>query len=343
VTVRFLTASLLASVALFAGVAAPAAAAEPGVRVLEVPVPHRPRPLRVQFYYPARADGDLQQIGANPLFIGTPMRRDATPEPGRHPLVLLSHGSGGNAENLAWLGSALARNGYLVAAPDHPGTTSGDSRPADAVKLWERPADLSALLDRLETDPALAPSIDTGDVSVAGFSLGGFTALASVGVRLDREAYAAYCDRDWPDAPLISECRWLKSGTDLHQLDPRIDGMVRDERIRRAVAIDPGLAHAATSDSLSAVSVPVTVISMGDAGRLPPAVETARVGSLIPGARQVYVPGAIHFSVLGECRANGRDILIAEREPEPLCDDGGRPRAELHREIAEHVLAGLAR
>ena len=55
------------------------------------------------------------------------------------------------------------------------------------------------------------------------------------------------------------------------------------------------------------------------------------------------VPGAIHFSFLGECRPNGRAILAAEGEQDPLCDDGGRPRADLHAEIARLVVEGLRR
>ena len=98
--------------------------AEPGIRTLQIPVAHRRQPLQVELYFPTLPDGQLVEVGANPLFVGAPMRNGATPEPGRHPLVLLSHGSGGNAANLAWLGAALAREGFVVVAPNHRGTTS---------------------------------------------------------------------------------------------------------------------------------------------------------------------------------------------------------------------------
>lgn len=320
-----------------------ACAAEPAHRVLDVTARHRDKPLQVHLFYPSAEDGPTDRVGANPLFTGVPMQSGAAPEPGRHPLVLLSHGSGGNAANLAWLGAALAREGYIVAAPNHPGTTSGDSTPTATVRVWERPADLSAAVDGVLSDPVLAPAIDAGAISVAGFSLGGFAALASVGATLDAGAYAAYCDRSWPDRPLISECAWLKRSVDLHRLDPRVEASMRDARFKRAVLIDPGLIHAASQTSLRSVSVPVTIVSLGDPGSLPPAVATERAVALLPDVRQAFVTGAIHFSALGECRPNGREILVAEGETDPLCDDGGRSRAELHEEIAAVVLEGLRR
>jgi predicted dienelactone hydrolase len=118
---------------------------------------------------------------------------------------------------------------------------------------------------------------------------------------------------------------------------------MRDTRFVRAIAIDPGLAHAATPASLSSVAVPVTIISLGSPGRLPPAVATERLTATLPRAEQHYVPGAIHFSFLGECRPNGRAILAAEQEPDPICDDDGRPRSEIHAEIARLVIEGLRR
>jgi hypothetical protein len=37
------------------------------------------------------------------------------------PMVLLSHGTGGSAMQMAWLGTALARAGFIAVALDHPG------------------------------------------------------------------------------------------------------------------------------------------------------------------------------------------------------------------------------
>jgi predicted dienelactone hydrolase len=318
-------------------------AADAGIRALRVDAPHRERPLDVTLLFLSQSDGRVAQFGANALFTGVPAREGATPEPGRHPLVLLSHGLGGNAPSLAWLGTALARAGFVVAAANHPGTTTDDSRAAEAMRLWLRQADLSRMLDVILHERPLADVVNEADISAVGFSLGGHTALASVGLRMSAVNYRIYCDTDWPDRPLVSECAWVKQGVDLRDLDARFEADLRDPRVIRAVAIDPGLAHAASAESLALVTAPVTVISLGSPDRLPPAVATDRLMALLPQAVRQFVDGANHFSALGECREDSRDILIAEQEPDPICDDSGRPRADLHAEIARLVVSGLRR
>ena len=44
----------------------------------------------------------------------------------RWPVILLSHGFGGTARIVGWFGIAMARDGYIVAAVDHPGNNAVD-------------------------------------------------------------------------------------------------------------------------------------------------------------------------------------------------------------------------
>ncbi|MBP0573983.1 hypothetical protein J8J27_25120, partial [Mycobacterium tuberculosis] len=100
-----------------------AAGAEPvGARRLMLPGREPDRTLETIVTYPAAAGGAESLIGDNRLFVGAAVRRDAPPAPGRHPVVLLSHGSGGNVAGLAWLSTRLAAAGYVVIGPNHPGT-----------------------------------------------------------------------------------------------------------------------------------------------------------------------------------------------------------------------------
>src|SRR5579872_2411905 len=138
----------LACTALFA-VSVTQAQEQTGFIHLSVPQKERGQDLTVSLYYPADAGGTALSLGENPLFVGVPVASDAPAHTGRYPLVLLSHGSGGNAENLAWIATKLVQAGYIVAAPNHPGTTSGDSTPAATLQMWHRPQDLSAVLDAM--------------------------------------------------------------------------------------------------------------------------------------------------------------------------------------------------
>jgi len=99
--------------------------------------------------------------------------------PGPFPLVLFSHGFGGNAKGYSDLIRAIASAGYVVGAPDFPvtsaGAPGGPERGIDAP--GEQPADVRFVIDqllRLNADPAdpLAGRIDPTRIGAAGHSMG---------------------------------------------------------------------------------------------------------------------------------------------------------------------------
>ena len=59
------------------------------------------------------------------IFQGHPIAADAalSSAQAKYPLLLLSHGTGGSADSLDWLGAGLAAAGYVVAGVNHPATT----------------------------------------------------------------------------------------------------------------------------------------------------------------------------------------------------------------------------
>lgn len=127
----------------------------PGYHRLSLTVIHRPAPLNVAVWYPVDnlADssgdsaGDPAAIGKDAVFQGTPALPGAPAAAGQHPLILMSHGSGGNMDNMGWLASTLVQKGAIVLGVNHPGSTSHDSTARQSVQSWNRPADLSAALD----------------------------------------------------------------------------------------------------------------------------------------------------------------------------------------------------
>lgn len=337
--------ALLALLLAAASTAISPAAAEPpqvGVRTLAVPAPERgSKPLTVTVWYPAAAGGEAALVGDNRVFEGTPARRDAPLATGRFPLVLVSHGSGGSIETLGWLAVPLVEAGFVVAGPNHPGTTSGNSTPLDTTRMWERTADLSAVLTALTEDPAWSAHLDAGRVGVLGFSLGGHTALSIVGARASREAYARYCE----DLPTMPDCVWFASGgVDLRAVDDRFEQSNRDPRITAAVAIDPSVAQAFVAESLHAIAVPVDIVNLGDAAAIPVAVAAAPIAAAIPAGRYERVADAVHMSFLAECQPGAKAFLAEIGETDRLCDDGvSRTRADIHAEIAAKVVAAFRR
>ncbi|MEA9393443.1 hypothetical protein SJI19_23410 [Acerihabitans sp. TG2] len=60
------------------------------------------KPMEVAVWYPAQQDGTPELIGDNAAFVGLEVAQDASPLPGAHPLVVISHGFGGNWKNQLW-------------------------------------------------------------------------------------------------------------------------------------------------------------------------------------------------------------------------------------------------
>jgi predicted dienelactone hydrolase len=121
--------ALVAAASLLDTTERPPAFDPPGYHVTDLTVPSRTGLVRLHLWYPTDSDAAPVLVVQNGLFYGTHVRPDAPPVGDALPVVVLSHGSGGNAERLGWLAGYLASQGMIVAAPDHPGTTSGDSDP----------------------------------------------------------------------------------------------------------------------------------------------------------------------------------------------------------------------
>jgi dienelactone hydrolase len=113
---------------------APATAYAVGWRTLALQRGDRPLPTTI--WYPAAG------------LPGGVLSRDAAPALGRFPLVLLSHGLGGQPEGFGDIATALAGDGFVVAAPAYPYTKKGSSA-FDRNDVRNQPADGAFVLDEI--------------------------------------------------------------------------------------------------------------------------------------------------------------------------------------------------
>lgn len=299
-----------------------------------------PRPLFATIWYRARDDspetdwkGGMFRYGRTAL--DAPFAHD---EPSA--LVVLSHGSGGNAGQLSWLAEALVRDGYLVAAVDHHGDTSSEEAQAVPAHLLpgEHSRDLSVLIDRLLADEAIGPRIDAGRIGAAGFSLGGLAALSLSGLHLSFDEITAHCEatRDGPgcSAPLdarptrVDVKAGVRSDPAVRAAIERSRTPVDDKRVRAVYAIAPTLLPAVPSGRWTTMRLPSAIV-VADKDRQAPA---DTVGPLVrrslPGAELVQVADAGHAVFLAVCTLRG--LLLAAG----LCRDPDvTDRAEVHDRI----------
>lgn len=277
--------------------------------------------LRITVWYPANghvAETPLQ-IGppGHPLFDAGRAAADAPFAPGRHPVILLSHGFGGSARIMAWFGTALARAGDVVIAVDHPGTNARDPMTmAGSLLIWDRAVDLRVALDAAKADPRIGPHLDTQRLGVAGFSMGGITALLSAGARVDVDHYIQFChthaadptcvaQAEAPDLTLAAREQAMKSP----QMAPLAQHAGDDYAIpgiRAVFVMAPGGIEALAPASLRAVNTPVSIL-LGDADPVaPPASNGKLAASLLPHAALKILPGVGHYDFLADCTALGQ-------------------------------------
>ncbi len=132
------------------------------------------------------ANGDFPGLDHRELDIRVwfPRVENGRVAPGRHPLLVYSHGYAANKLSGAYLAAYMARQGYLVVAADYPLTrffAPGGARLADVVN---QPGDISFLLDTLlawdrDPDSPFFERVDAGRIAAMGISLGGLTSTLS--------------------------------------------------------------------------------------------------------------------------------------------------------------------
>ncbi|SCW46481.1 alpha/beta hydrolase family protein [Ancylobacter rudongensis] len=337
VAVAWLAAMLQLGMPAFAGDAI-------GFRQFQVAAGDGSRKLDIAVWYPTQMGGDARLIGDNVVFVGQEVLPDAPPAPGRHPLVVLSHGFSGNLLNQAWLAVDLAKRGYVVAAVNHPGTTSRNMDKAIGRRLWERPRDISHVIDELTRDPAWAGVVSPDRVAAIGHSLGGWTVLEIAGARFN----AARFDADCRANAALAACEVygrLGAGAD-SESRAALEQDLSDPRVKAVVSLDLGLARGFEPESLGHVGVPVLVMTAdgGDA-RLPATLESRHLADGLPSAstRYIKVPGATHFSFLNLCKPGGREMLEREVPGDGMVclEAEGASRAAIHQQVADEIAGFL--
>jgi predicted dienelactone hydrolase len=266
--------------------------------------------VRVTVWYPAAADAKVLSLDigppGKPLFlVGSAAPDAAFADNKRRPVILFSHGFGGAARMMAWFTLPLVRAGYVVIAVDHPGNNGMDKMTVGgAIMFWDRPGDLAAALEAARADPTVGPHLDLGRLGVAGFSAGGFTAIAATGAHVDTARLQAFCNANPTDGicmpqkefPLSTE--QMLAALKSPELAPEVAHSSDDHSIpgvRAAFAMAPAIVQAFDPASLKSDETPVAII-LGDADPVAPPDTNGRVAARdLPHAELKALPGVGHY------------------------------------------------
>ncbi|MBN3065575.1 alpha/beta fold hydrolase [Pectobacterium aquaticum] len=298
------------------------------------------RPLDVAVFYPASSSSQTTTMGDNAVFPGIAVSKNAVPESGEHPLIVVSHGYGGSWFNQFWLAQVLVKQGYIVAAPNHPGTTFKDMRTEKAQALWQRPHDLSRVITALLATPEKTGLVDAKRIAAVGHSLGGWTVLALAGGRFSTEQFEKDCltHAGLASCKVYEKMQVEKNAASRVQLDKAL----ADPRISAVISLDMGLARGFTAESLAAINIPILIMAAGYPNEeLPARLESHDLAQKLSPAHSAYkeIADATHFSFMQLCKPGAVEIINAENPGDGMiCLDGGeRSREQIHQEVGKDV------
>jgi len=306
--------------------------------------------LHVIIWYPAvnTAHEVPQLVGPPdaPLFEAGSAAPNADFEPllRKLPMIVLSHGSGGSAEQMAWLGTALARAGYIAVAVDHPGNNShAKVTPEGFVLWWERATDVSDVIDGMLADEEFGKKIEPQQIGAAGFSLGGYAVMELAGARTDVSVLYDHCKQNADYSPCHSpEMKGMDSPQEMLQQVRKTSGeslarsadSFRDARVKAVFAIAPALGEVLTTESLRAIRVPVEIV-VGNADPMAPAEQNADlIERNMRGARENVLPGGVaHYTFLDTCTEAGKRTMGT------YCSDlAGVDRDKVHAQVSDEAV-----
>jgi predicted dienelactone hydrolase len=261
----------------------------------------------------------------------------------RYPLILLSHGTGGSAEQMAWVGTALARGGYIAVAIDHPGNNTIQKTVQGFSLWWLREAELSDALDSILANPTFGARVDRSKIGALGFSLGGFTVVGLAGAQVSYVQFMQFCAvhpsvagdcGPLPEFPNLSaRARALAARDPAYRRRLLSGGSYPDPRIQAVYAIAPAVAQAVTVASLQAIRIPVSVAYGSNDTTVAPAFNAGYYSRWIPHATAMTVPGAAHYTFLDTCTPLGKHTL-----PAICADTPGVDRDAVHAAVARDAI-----
>ncbi|HEX5757058.1 MAG TPA: alpha/beta fold hydrolase, partial [Arenimonas sp.] len=311
-----------------------------GVSTLVIPAKGDTPEFTATLWYPSQP-GVASRFGASPIRLG--YLAVATGEPALSasaPLIVLTHGTGGSAQSLAWLATGLARHGALVVAADHPASSGGDPERASMMQVWTQPNDVHHLLDTLLAS-SWGERIDRQRIASVGFSLGGASAMLLAGARLDFARFPEFC-KIHDDGACRAFARYFETvDADFYA---RANADLSESRLRAAVAIAPGFTEAFTASSLRSLRTPLLLITGERDQQLPPKTHVHPMKHWLSASSEYReLSDAHHFSFLPLCGEGAIDLL-AESNEEFVCQEfGNKSRPEIHAQTLEAITEFLGK
>jgi predicted dienelactone hydrolase len=301
-----------------------------GITTLNYYDTQRQRPVVTEVWYPI--DPEVPAKTPPGFWLRCDEARDAplSKKRTKYPLIVMSHGQSCDRFTIAWLAEVLAANGYIVAAMDHYGNTWNNKIPELYARPWERPQDISFVIDQLLSSSQFKDSIDQTKIGFAGYSLGGGTGLWIAGAqtsKIDHDVIKSNCQRDLAGVVPLEMIETIDFS--------KACGSYRDNRVSAAMLMAPALGWLFEEDSLKKISIPVYIVAP-EKDQIVPIEQNAKIFAkkIAHASLKILYGDVNHFVFLNRPSAVGKRFLEAKYCEDPANTD----RKKIHDEIAKTTL-----
>jgi predicted dienelactone hydrolase len=262
--------------------------------------------LPITMVYPTDARAIAQEYGPFRIDVAP----DAAPIRGNGRLIVISHGTGGDAFTLHTLARTLAIAGFVVAQPEHQGDNWRDQSDSGIVSWQRRPGEIRETIDAVAASPRFAALLALDRVGVYGMSAGGGTGLVLAGANWSLASLRRHCSTHAGDdagfclyglrTQADRDARIRSYSVPTSEADERLlAGPAEQDRRIAAVAVSVPVGAIFTRQSLVAIHIPVGIVEARADQVLKPIFHSTQVLENCPSCLLLdSVVGGGHFDTL---------------------------------------------
>lgn len=284
----------------------------------------RGRPVVVEIWYPTDRTGPLD-LPEDPVWIHPEEVRDVPLVCGKYPLILMSHGHGGDRRDRSWLVEYLVKNGFIVASVEHYGNSWRSYNPLMTLHFWERAKDISFAISELLKDPLFKKQIHSNQIGFIGYSLGGMTGLALGGAKAQnvKEIVVQYLEKFHEiDLDLVETIDFSEA-----------HGSFTDRRIKALALLSPAT-FIFPPDSFKKIKVPVALVASEGDEVLPFKDHALKlIEYLRPVKLKLFRDKISHYVFLNRVSDVGRNLVRQDIQTETIQTD----RLKIHKEVGDFI------
>lgn len=298
------------------------------------------RPLPTEIWYPTldTLTKKVPKVNQKELFKTIETIPNATISNEKFPLLIISHGTGGNRFSLTWFIKRMVKAGYVVVSLDHYGNSTFNKIPREFVKWWERAIDAQYVLTQVLKDNEIGTKIDTSRIGGVGFSLGGYTNIALAGGYVDRTVRENENakDREMPaEFPATDEIIDFENDSLIVSSYNKYKNQVKDDRIKAFFVMTPAIGFGFHSkEQTDKITAPIFIVA-GKGDLVAPVKNNAeKFHNLIKTSEiHLFDKNVGHYVFLNESTEFGKEVA-----PAITIDNATVDRKKIHEKTLELAL-----